>query len=82
METTAPTEHPSGSAYGLGLQSAPLPCGGQYWGHDGGIFGFETISGATPDGRQVTMKANLNPGGTNAQDTDMQAVVTTALCEH
>jgi hypothetical protein len=39
----------SGAAYGLGLQSTLLPCGG------------------------------LDPGGTDAQDTDMQAAVTTAL---
>lgn len=80
MTTTRPTGE-SGEAYGLGLQSEPLPCGGRYWGHDGGILGFETISGATADGRQVTVMANLDPGGTDAQNADMQTAVTTALCE-
>jgi D-alanyl-D-alanine carboxypeptidase len=79
MQTTIPTG--GGSGYGLGLESIPLPCGGQFWGHDGGILGFETMSGATSDGRQVTVMVNLNPGGTEAQDNDIQAAVITALCE-
>jgi D-alanyl-D-alanine carboxypeptidase len=82
METTVSEGgDASGSAYGLGLESKPLPCGGEFWGHDGGIFGFETMSGATADGRQVTVMVNLNPGGTAAQDADIQAAVTAALCE-
>jgi D-alanyl-D-alanine carboxypeptidase len=80
MMTTRPTGDPSGSAYGLGLQSTPLPCGGRYWGHDGGILGFETMSGATTDGRQATVMVNLDPGGTDAQNTDLQRAVATALC--
>ena len=81
MQTTTPTGDGSGSRYGLGLESVPLPCGGQFWGHDGGILGFETMSGATPHGRQATVMVNLNPGGTQAQDADIQAAVTAALCE-
>jgi D-alanyl-D-alanine carboxypeptidase len=80
MMTTRPTGDPAGSAYGLGLQSTPLPCGGRYWGHDGGILGFETLSGATTDGRQATVMVNLDPGGTDAQNTDLQRAVATALC--
>jgi D-alanyl-D-alanine carboxypeptidase len=80
MMTTRPTGDSSGSAYGLGLQSLPLPCGGRYWGHDGGILGFETMSGATTDGRQVTVMVNLDPGETDAQNTDLGRAVTTALC--
>ncbi|MBY8887087.1 beta-lactamase family protein [Streptomyces sp. PTM05] len=82
METTVPTGDASGSAYGLGLESDPLPCGGRFWGHDGGIPGFETMTGVTPDGRQATVMVNLDPGGTAAQDTDVRTAVTTALCEH
>jgi D-alanyl-D-alanine carboxypeptidase len=80
MMTTRPTGDASGRAYGLGLQSMPLPCGGLYWGHDGDVLGFETMSGITPGGRQVTVMANLDPGGTDAQDTDLHTAVTTALC--
>lgn len=79
MQTTVPTG--DGSGYGLGLESIPLPCGGEFWGHDGGILGFATISGATADGRQVTVMVDLTPGGTAALDADMQAAVTTALCD-
>lgn len=81
MKTTRPTGDPSGRAYGLGLQSTPLPCGGLYWGHDGDIFGFATMSGATPDGRTVTVMVNLDPGGSSGQKADMRAALTTALCE-
>ncbi|MFB9830646.1 serine hydrolase domain-containing protein [Actinoallomurus acaciae] len=69
-----------GRAYGLGLERHPLPCGGFYWGHGGDIFGFETMSGNTMDGRQATVMVNLDPGGSDAQDADVEAAVTTALC--
>ncbi|PWI41298.1 serine hydrolase domain-containing protein [Streptomyces sp. ICBB 8177] len=82
MRTTVPTGDASGSAYGLGLESVPLPCGGRLWGHDGGIPGFETMSGATADGRAATVMVDLDPGGTAAQDADIQNAVATALCEH
>ena len=39
------------------------------------------MAGATADGRQVTVMANLDPGGNKAQDADMRTAVTTALCE-
>lgn len=38
------------------------------------------MSGATTDGRQATVMVNLDPGGSDAQDADVQAAVTTALC--
>ncbi|MFG3252388.1 serine hydrolase domain-containing protein [Streptomyces sp. NPDC048172] len=81
MKTTRPTGNPNGRAYGLGLESLPLPCGGLFWGHTGDSLGFQTAAGATRDGRRVTAMANLDPGGTEAQDDDMDALVTTALCE-
>lgn len=81
MMRTRPTGSPDGSAYGLGLESDPLPCGGLYWGHDGGILGYQTLGGATVDGRQATVMVNLYPGGSDAQDHDTKAAVQTALCE-
>ncbi|MDL4771530.1 serine hydrolase domain-containing protein [Actinomadura xylanilytica] len=81
MMTTVPTGRASGDEYGLGLQRTPLPCGGHYWGHDGDMIGFTTVAGATTDGRRATVMANLNPGGTEAQDDDLNAALTTALCE-
>jgi D-alanyl-D-alanine carboxypeptidase len=41
--------------YGLGLVRRPLPCGGGYWGHDGGDAGYITVTGVTDDGRQSAM---------------------------
>jgi D-alanyl-D-alanine carboxypeptidase len=52
-----------GGRYGLGLARRPLPCGGVYWGHDGGDAGFITVTGVTPDGRRsavVTMSTALS----------------------
>ncbi|GIF47373.1 D-alanyl-D-alanine carboxypeptidase [Asanoa ferruginea] len=68
------------SAYGLGLFTWSLPCGGVYWGHPGDILGFQTMTGATTDGRQATVMVNLDPGGTEEQDADLRAAVATALC--
>jgi D-alanyl-D-alanine carboxypeptidase len=80
MMKTRPTGDPDGRAYGLGLESRPLPCGGLYWGHTGDMLGYETVAGATVDGRQATVMVNLDPGGPDAQDGDMNAAVQTALC--
>lgn len=80
MMRTRPTGSPDGRAYGLGLESRPLPCGDRYWGHTGDFPGFETAGGATLDGRQATVMVNLDPGGSDAQSADMRAAVRAALC--
>ncbi|REE97051.1 serine hydrolase domain-containing protein [Thermomonospora umbrina] len=80
LKTTRPTGRPSGALYGLGLQWNPSRCGG-YWGHGGDMLGFSTRTGATDDGRQVTVMANLNPGATDAQKTHLNEAVPTALCD-
>ncbi|MFE3189426.1 serine hydrolase domain-containing protein [Nocardia sp. NPDC059240] len=80
MMKTHPTADSSQDAYGLGLQSTPLPCGGLYWGHDGGIQGFQTLGATTTDGRRATIMANLYPGETQTQDTDIRAALAAALC--
>ncbi|MEV0660510.1 serine hydrolase domain-containing protein [Actinomadura luteofluorescens] len=81
MMRTRPTGAADGRAYGLGLESRPLPCGGLYWGHGGDVFGYETASGATVDGGQATVMVNLDPGGSDAQSDDMKTAVQTALCQ-
>ncbi|NGO48894.1 serine hydrolase domain-containing protein [Streptomyces ureilyticus] len=81
MTKTRPTGNPDGRAYGLGLESRPLPCGGLYWGHTGDFLGYETAAGATVHGRQATVMVNLGPGASDAQSDDMKAAVQTALCE-
>ncbi|MEV7405562.1 serine hydrolase domain-containing protein [Streptomyces sp. NPDC091267] len=81
-EMMTPPSHPGtdGRYYGLGLEGRQLPCGGVYWGHGGDIFGYETLGGATADGRRATAMVNVDPGGTDAQDDDMRDAVETALC--
>ncbi|MEU1804175.1 hypothetical protein [Streptomyces sp. NPDC019937] len=71
-----------GRAYGLGLESRPLPCGGRYWGRSGDILGYETVGGATDDGRQATVMVNVGPGGSDGQSDGMKATVEAALCEN
>ncbi|UFS98573.1 serine hydrolase domain-containing protein [Nocardia huaxiensis] len=62
--------------YGLGLGSAELSCGAQYFGHTGGIVGYLTISGATPQGRAVTITFTEPPG----TQPDTVALLEHALC--
>ncbi|WP_026413837.1 serine hydrolase domain-containing protein [Actinomadura oligospora] len=80
MMRTRPTGDSGGRAYGLGLESHPLPCGGLYWRHGGDILGFEALGGVTTSGRQATVMVNLDPGGLPAQEDDMEKAVETALC--
>ncbi|MFJ8855886.1 serine hydrolase domain-containing protein [Streptomyces sp. NPDC102437] len=79
MMRTRDTGNEDGRAYGLGLESRPLPGGGPYWGHGGDFLGFETMAGATVDGRRATVMVNLGPGGSDAQSDDIEAAVRTAL---
>ncbi|AUI57895.1 serine hydrolase [Amycolatopsis sp. BJA-103] len=50
-----------GAAYGLGIASVPLSCGGTFWGHGGNLRGFANISGAVPHGKRVNVVANMDP---------------------
>jgi D-alanyl-D-alanine carboxypeptidase len=80
MMTTRATGGSDGRAYGLGLEREDLPCGGVYWGHDGDMLGFETATGVTADGREATVMVDLDPGGSDAQEADIQVALRTALC--
>lgn len=62
--------------YGLGLGSTYLPCGAEYVGHTGSIYGFLTISGATPDGRAMTYTYIKPPKAT----PDLTTLLSHALC--
>jgi D-alanyl-D-alanine carboxypeptidase len=68
-----------GIRYGLGLVSRPLPCGGVYWGHGGTIPGYETLGGATEDGRAVDIALTTITADA-ATAAQAQATVETALC--
>lgn len=86
MRTTVPSNLWEGTEYGLGLSKTPLSCGGEYWGHGGDIFGYETRGGATDDGRSAGVAVTAMPG-TFGQDNVEQnvravhAAVDEALCE-
>ena len=74
-----------GGRYGLGLVSRPLPCGGSYWGHDGGDAGFITGTGVTDDGRRsavVSMSTALgdSPDHARQQQHAADTLIQNALC--
>ncbi|GGV00029.1 serine hydrolase [Actinomadura cremea] len=67
--------------YGLGLRRVPRSCGGPVWGHAGDMIGFSTVSGATGDGRSVTVMVNLKPGLSDAGAQRLKDAFDAALCE-
>ena len=92
MQTTVPSDEGlwPGAAYGLGLQSYPLSCGGVIWGHGGDIHGFETRNGVAADGTAFTVAVTSLPWGfidPADEDTLMDAytavteTVDAAFCE-
>ncbi|GIJ24660.1 serine hydrolase domain-containing protein [Micromonospora lutea] len=53
-------ELPEAGRYGLGIYSLPTPCG-EFWGHDGAVFGHLTISMHSRGGaRQVSTGINIS----------------------
>jgi D-alanyl-D-alanine carboxypeptidase len=76
MRTGVPRGPDIGMDYGLGIGYTHLPCGAEYVGHTGGIYGFRTISGATPDGRAITYTFTQAPESL----LDMVGMLSHALC--
>lgn len=59
MEKTVPEGDGSTGQYGLGTYKVTLPCG-DFWGHDGAVFGMGTLVISSPNGkRQVDLGWNL-----------------------
>lgn len=75
--TTPQTDSTEADAldYGLGLHVRDLPCGVTYVGYSGGIRGYSTLSGATPD-RAYTVTMTSTPK--NPPDT--MEILSHALC--
>ncbi|TQM43416.1 D-alanyl-D-alanine carboxypeptidase [Pseudonocardia cypriaca] len=74
-----------GGRYGLGLRARPLSCGGVYWGHSGGVTGYITEGGVTPDGARsviVSMSSALAGSAESAihQQQAADRLVDDALC--
>jgi D-alanyl-D-alanine carboxypeptidase len=83
MTTTVPADPDrtwKDAAYGLGLISTPLRCGGLYWGHGGSVPGYDTAGGIAPGGRRVQLVLNQSVDSEQAYLT-MHDAVQTALCE-
>jgi D-alanyl-D-alanine carboxypeptidase len=77
MTTAQPAaSEAEGMGYGLGVGSTDLPCGVRYVGHTGGIPGYYTLSGASTEGRAVTITLTQIP----TQQTDSEALLSHALC--
>ncbi|WP_329788701.1 serine hydrolase domain-containing protein [Lentzea sp. DG1S-22] len=72
------------SAYGLGLESTELSCGGVWWGHGGSIHGWASLGGATDGGKSAAITLTALPGtfGDDPAKKFQQVfdVVDTALC--
>jgi len=63
MQKTVDTDHPElgMNGYGLGIFSLPLSCGGEAWGHTGGLFGYTSQSMIGPDGTAVAIAVTAMP---------------------
>lgn len=74
MQTTVPAgdELTPGAAYGLGVQSYPLSCGGVAWGHGGDIPGTQTRNAIGPDGTAVTIAVTALPWAVVSADDNEQ----------
>ncbi|MEU9111737.1 serine hydrolase domain-containing protein [Streptomyces sp. NPDC048483] len=61
MQTTVPVKDEHGKVqarYGLGIQAVDTSCG-RFWGHTGAVWGAESVTYSTPDGRrQMTIGYN------------------------
>lgn len=73
------------SAYGLGLESTKLSCGGVWWGHGGSIHGWASLGGATDSGKSAAVTLTALPGtfGDDPAKKFQQVfdVIDTALCK-
>ena len=83
METTiaAPggAEGIPGARYGLGLDWFPLPCGGGYFGHAGGVPGYSTWDAVAPRTGRSVVVSMTGDEGTRAQHA-INALVDRELC--
>ncbi|MBF6328114.1 serine hydrolase domain-containing protein [Nocardia transvalensis] len=82
MLTGVPIDDAATLSYGLGVGYAQLPCGARYVGHNGGIYGYLTFSGATAEGRAVTVSVTgLPESAATSGGIDSMAMLAHALCQ-
>ncbi|MEU8706632.1 serine hydrolase domain-containing protein [Streptomyces sp. NPDC048565] len=70
MKDTVPVDEAPNASYGLGLMRNELPCGGEVWGHSGGIHGSSSLALTTADGSHSLA---LNFNGDWSGDSDAVA---------
>jgi D-alanyl-D-alanine carboxypeptidase len=74
---------PPAYAYGLGVVSHDLSCGGTAWGHPGNVPGYATWTAATADGRYATVVTNTMTTAAGDNDDDLRfQILDSALCGH
>ncbi|MGW0334510.1 serine hydrolase domain-containing protein [Streptomyces sp. NPDC003011] len=71
-----------GAAYGLGLMSVPLDCGGSYWGHPGTDPGWGDDNGTTSDGRRSVVTSWSTQATTDLDGAKKVARAYAALTRH
>jgi D-alanyl-D-alanine carboxypeptidase len=82
MRRTVPIDDKA--AYGLGLESTKLSCGGVHWGHGGTIHGWASLGAATDNGRTAAITLTALPGTMSDPAKTFQQmfdVIDTALCQ-
>jgi D-alanyl-D-alanine carboxypeptidase len=72
-------EERPGGRYGLGIEWAPLSCGGGYWSHAGDMPGFSTRTGVSADGRR-TVVISTSTSAESPVDRAAFAMIDHALC--
>ncbi|MEU2871995.1 serine hydrolase domain-containing protein [Streptomyces olivoreticuli] len=75
MLDAVPTGDRLRTGYGLGIFRFQFPCGTTVWGHTGGIHGYTTFVGTTPDTRH-TLSVNNNVYGAGS----VQAIAQAEFC--
>ncbi|WTL45608.1 beta-lactamase family protein [Streptomyces sp. NBC_01497] len=78
MTTTVPAPE-LGADYGLGLGKFPLSCGGSYFTHPGGLSGYQTWVGVTPDASRSVVLLVTGDGDGDTQQA-MIRLVDQELC--
>ncbi|MEV1023085.1 serine hydrolase domain-containing protein [Streptomyces sp. NPDC050264] len=75
MKDTVPIDGAPNVSYGLGLMRTELPCGGEVWGHSGGIHGSSSLAVTTADGSH-SLALNFNGDWSG----DSEAVAEAEFC--
>ena len=76
MKKTVDTDHPEiwMGGYGLGIFPMSLSCGGEAWGHSGGIPGYGSYNMVGPDGTAVALTVTAPSDAIVDDPTDTAAI--------